>query len=540
MPGKQVHKDKRDYELASNLRKFSSTQVELARNIARSLNDWSGGPNPRLRQLSRSPYLYGSDVTPPTLVKAEYREKWPGLFSFNKVAAGDTETNVFSDDQEIILMSVTYKSKAALFYLKSFVEGEENVVERTHEITKREIGDVLKERNIDLEVMICDTPGTIVKEALSRLHAWKPDFFTFWNMDFDITKMMEAMEREGIDPADLFSDPSVPPNFRYFEYKKGNTQKVTASGKTMSIAIEDRWNWVTHPAMWQMVDSMPIYRILRVADGKDSSYALDYILDKEGLAKKLKIVDLKNASGLRWHEIMQEKYKIEYGVYNLFDSIALELLDEKTNDLGSNISLHSKNSDYKNFNSQPKRLCDDMHFWHLRQEVPEVIGSSSDQAEDELDKFVIGHSDWVVTLPSYMASPTGIKCVKDYPDYKTMVFVHVSDLDVVSTYPNVSQLLNISRKTCVFEFSRMKGISEHHRREVGVNLTGGRVNAVEIGQKILGMPEMDELVSEFCHENGIEAPLVDSRYIVAAPLEMKYPEEEPVPDQTMLDDVVTH
>jgi hypothetical protein len=113
-------------------------------------------------------------------------------------------------------------------------------------------------------------------------------------------------------------------------------------------------------------------------------------------------------------------------------------------------------------------------------------------------------------------------------------------LDVVSTYPNVSQLLNISRKTCVFEFSRMKGISEHHRREVGVNLTGGRVNAVEIGQKILGMPEMDELVSEFCHENGIEAPLVDSRYIVAAPLEMKYPEEEPVPDQTMLDDVVTH
>lgn len=86
----------------------------------------------------------------------------------------------------------------------------------------------------------------------------------------------------------------------------------------------------------------------------------------------------------------------------------------------------------------------------------------------------------------------------------------------------------------------MKGISEHHRREVGVNLTGGRVNAVEIGQKILGMPEMDELVSEFCHENGIEAPLVDSRYIVAAPLEMKYPEEEPVPDQTMLDDVVTH
>lgn len=400
-PGKQNHRDKRDYEEVSNLRKYSSTQIELPRNIAKSLNDWSAGPNPPLRRLARSPYLYGSDVTTPTLVKAEYKEKSPDLFSFNKVAAGDTETNVFSDDQEIILMSVTFEDKAALFYLKSFVEGEENVIERTRKMAEEQIGDVLKERNIDLEIMVCDTPGTIVKEALSRLHKWKPDFFTFWNMDFDITKMMEAMERENMDPADIFSDPSVPANYRFFEYKKGNTQKVTASGKTMSIAIEDRWNWVTHPALWQIIDSMPVYRILRVGDGKDSSYALDYILEKEEIGKKLQIIDLKGASGLRWHEIMQEKYKIEYGVYNLYDSIALELLDEKTNDLGSNISLHSKNSDYKIFNSQPKRLCDDMHFWHLRRTPQEVIGSSSDQAEDELDKLVVGIAEWInYTVPS--------------------------------------------------------------------------------------------------------------------------------------------
>lgn len=44
------------------------------------------------------------------------------------------------------------------------------------------------------------------------------------------------------------------------------------------------------------------------------------------------------------------------------------------------------------------------------------------------------------------------------------------------------------------EFSMMKDISEHHRREVGVNLTGGRVNAIEICQKIMKAPKLDEML----------------------------------------------
>lgn len=43
----------------------------------------------------------------------------------------------------------------------------------------------------------------------------------------------------------------------------------------------------------------------------------------------------------------------------------------------------------------------------------------------------------------------------------------------------------------------MEGITEEARREVGVNLTGGRVNAVEICQKILGAPTLDELLGRF-------------------------------------------
>ncbi|MFO5854564.1 hypothetical protein, partial [Klebsiella pneumoniae] len=116
---------------------------------------------------------------------------------------------------------------------------------------------------------------------------------------------------------------------------------------------------------------------------------------------------------------------------------------------------------------------------------------------EEDDRYGIAHNDWIVTLPSYMAGPNGLQCVKDLPNYKTLIFCHIADLDIVSTYPNVSQILNIARETCVMEFSMMEGISEHHRREVGVNLTGGRVNAIEITQKIMGAPKMDTLLEKF-------------------------------------------
>lgn len=121
-----------------------------------------------------------------------------------------------------------------------------------------------------------------------------------------------------------------------------------------------------------------------------------------------------------------------------------------------------------------------------------------------------------VTLPSFMAAPNGINCIQEAPDYKTLIFCHVADADLVSTYPSVSQQLNISRETCVSEFCRMEGISEHRRREVGVNLTAGRTNAVEICEKILGAPTLDRLLADFLGEVGP----IDESYRTRTPEEI--------------------
>lgn len=551
--GRRNHQEKKDYELASNLQEYKSTQLNLAANIAKTLGN-NPGHRPQQRMIQRSPYVYGSDVTSTCYMKSEYRDRYPDAVSFNTVAGGDIETDVVNGTDNIICMSVTHKKNVRLVYLKEWISDINDPIGETLREANRLIPSLIKDRELEIEVLIADTPAQVVMRCIEKLHEWKPDWFAFWNIDFDIGKIIKALQKEDIDLKVVFSDPSIPEKYKYFDYRKGNTQKTTASGKVMSINVEDRWNWVTHPATFQCIDSMTVYRVTRLAAGKEPSYSLDSILKKElndsyevtigadcaedvqGFMKKahhmtdgkggfvyyyvngelelnfqpevlktgdtvevrmdfgkLKIPETDQYTGLRWHEVMQSKHKIVYGVYNIVDSIRLEQLDEKIMDLASSITQYSKNSDFKNFNSNPKRLCDDLHFWYLNRPNKSVIGTASDEMSHPLDVHVVSHEDWIVTLPSYMAAAEGLACVEEMESYRTLIFTHVADLDIVSTYPNVSQILNIARETTVMEFCQIAGIPAGIRREFGVNLTGGRVNAVEMSQKVLNAPTMEML-----------------------------------------------
>lgn len=71
------------------------------------------------------------------------------------------------------------------------------------------------------------------------------------------------------------------------------------------------------------------------------------------------------------------------------------------------------------------------------------------------------------------------------------------DKTIVSTYPNVSQILNIARETCKLELGRVQGLREDTRRSIGVNLTSGRVNSIEITQRAMKAPPLDSLLSKY-------------------------------------------
>ena len=121
--------------------------------------------------------------------------------------------------------------------------------------------------------------------------------------------------------------------------------------------------------------------------------------------------------------------------------------------------------------------------------------------KDDNDEHVVGMNGWIVTLPSYMVIENGIRILEDFPDLPTQVRAHVADLDVAAAYPNGEIILNISKETTYRELCRIKGVSEEVQRKTGINLTGGKTNAVEFCMDIHQLPSFRELLEIYNKRN---------------------------------------
>jgi hypothetical protein len=518
------HKDKKEWEKLENLQQYKSTEIKLAADIMRKLDRIPAG-RMDLRQIAQSPFVYGTDVNSCVLTKHHYLSKWPNRISDNRVAVVDTETDMLKPNashdgfEEIVMASITMKSQIKLVLVRSFYEGmqDEAIIERIHEKFNFYLGDLqfpdgtgktksinlITQRGLKLEVVMVDDAGQAAKEIIETAHAWSPDVLAFWNIDFDMNKMIQAMEKRGYDLAKIFSDPEIPKNFQYFDYKQGPSQKVTASGKTMALAPAERWHEVICPASWYALDAMCVYLKLRIAGGKEPSYALDKILQKKLGIRKLKFKQCDHLSGPSWHKEMQMNHKFEYAIYNIFDCISVEMLDEKTTDLQSMVSLMTSHSEYKRFPSQPRRTCDDLHFLALENGL--VCAATSNKMMDDHDQHVISITDWIVTLPSHLVEENGLCLFEDLPDVRSYVRAQVADLDVEGTYPNVEILMNISKETTAQELCYIRDVPEIYRRAIGVNLSGGFVNAVEICMQVYNAPSFNTLLAEFDAEHASPA-----------------------------------
>jgi len=200
------HKDKKEWELLSKLQEFKSTQIDLVKNAALAL----GKPVPmngQLRFLARSPYLYGCDISTPAIVKYLYMQKFRDLQSRNSVAVSDTETDMLGQhphgQEPIIMQALTMRERVYVAIVKSYFAGWDlNTVEAKIQAAARHyMGQTMEDRKIQIEVELVDTEAEIVSNILKRAHQWQPDFLTFWNMDFDITKMDTAFQRHGYNHA---------------------------------------------------------------------------------------------------------------------------------------------------------------------------------------------------------------------------------------------------------------------------------------------------------------------------------------------------
>lgn len=490
----QNYEDKKEWEYLPKLQKYTTRQCNLTDAICKAQG--YGNPKSQLKMLARNQYLYGCDISTPTLIKASYQEKFNNLFTPNTVAVIDSETDMVNGDgKDPIILSITFRDKAFITIREDWIAGIAAPKETIVKALYKHLGKYIEERKIKFEIIITPHMDEMCIEVIKKAHEWQPDFVTFWNMDFDMTVMLDVLNAKGHNLADIFSDPRVPPEYRSFNYKRGPSVKQKADGTVENLASYDRWHVVECPASFQFIDSMCVYRQIRKANGKEPSYSLDSVLKNQLDLGKLYFdtgeSDAKPGS-VEWHVQMQLHYKVAYVVYNVFDDIGVELLDEKTRDLQTQVSVLSGYSEYGVFNSGPKRTSDKLHFFCLN--IGKVAGCVSDQMVSDLDNKLPELSDWIVTLPTHLVEDNGIPLLEELPDVRSLVRMYVSDADITSTYPNGEIIMNLSKETTMTELGRIKGINGSRQRLIGINLTGGPANATEIMTEVLKVPSAVELL----------------------------------------------
>lgn len=506
--GAQNHKQKKEWEKIENLIQGKSTQSTLVDNIYRALGEQYkiGKNNPTVRQAAASPYLYGADILSTAIIKKTYQDKYPIETKYS-VAVFDTETDVINGTNQIIMGTVTYKKVVYTVVQKDFLLGIANAQERVSAMMDKYLGEFVESRKLVSEMVIVDSELDVVALCMGKAHELKPDFLAIWNLDFDIGKIIDACDRRRVDPKTIFSDPIVPKEYQYFKYIQGPKQKVTASGLVTPIKPAAQWHTVVCPASFYIIDAMCAYKHVRIGKPEEQSYSLDAILNKELGMRKLKFEEASHIKEgtLQWHQYMQKNHKLEYIIYNRWDCISMEVLDEKIEDLTLTLPKFSGFSDFMNFKSQPRRTVDTLHYYCLEHGL--VIGTTSSEMNDEMDKETVGLDGWIVTLPAHLVADNGLCLIAEHPNMRTNVRAHVGDLDVSASYPNGQCVFNISKATTKKEITSIKGIDLQTQKMQGINLSGGHTNAVEFCTTMFKFPQLETLLEFF--EMGDAEPFTE-------------------------------
>lgn len=502
------HEQKKEFEEIINCDEYACTQAEMTKKSAKLLGMWGAR---RQSDVNESPYIYGTDITTPVLIHNDYRTKWPDLQTPSSLAIMDFETDVVHGHEHIISGSITFKDKVCIACTKDFLGVKiHNVEKAIHEAMNKHLSEYVKSRNIKVEIEIVDNPAQVAIALIKRAHEWQPDFLGFWNMPFDIGKISKAFDEYKIDPAFVFSDPSVPNDYKNFQFILGKENKTTATGKSSIKHIADLWHSVITPASFYCIDLMCLFKRLRVREKQRNSYKLDAILSEEINITKLRLDAAEGLEGLEWHYLLQTAYQIDYLIYNIFDCISVELLDEKTNDVAKGLRAAADISEIRRLNSNPKRLSDAMHFELFNQ--GKIIGSVSANMADDLCRLTPSMSGWIIALPAELQEGTGRRVILEYPCLETNIMVHSWDSDLASGYPTFGNILNVSKGTSRIEVCGIEGLKDIECRAVGINMSAIKTNAVEICQMVYDYPSMNELYTAFMQDGVVSVmPFPEAR-----------------------------
>lgn len=428
------HKQKKETEDISKLNRYTCTQSELPRVAASKLGSKYVGCK-AMRDIANDPYLYGTDIRAADEIMYKYTKKYPNYSSPNIVCALDIETNTLTD--EIILISVCMEDRIFTTILESFLPHQVDVTKILEDMARKNFPDREVAKTIKLEYKICKTELDVIRDAINKVHEWQPDFLAIWNISFDIPYIVDRLKQYDVDPAEVFSDPRLPDNYKYFKWKSGTTQKVTASGKVKPMAPQEQWHTVEVPATFFLIDAMSAYNFVRSGQALNpGGYSLNAIIETNlgSKFKKLHFDDpnTKNLTNLEWHQYMVANKPFEYVIYNQWDTLAMITLDNEIQDLKIKIRALSGIADYSIFNSGPKKIITNMFFFNLEHGQVMSCRPSITKDDDEDDESSVqALSNWIVMLDIDQIYPSKVNHIGDFyeNDHDQMIKEYVFDAD---------------------------------------------------------------------------------------------------------------
>lgn len=495
----RTFKDKREWLPKHKVDEHWSTDTMLDDNVNRVLGK-RPAHRPNIRQTNRNPYVMGTDMTSAVWQRISYKQKWPEYHARpNKVAVYDIETDVIGKyalakeeyGDAIIGATIAMHGKAVTVCLKDFVKAKSKDPEADFfRVLDRDMPDI--KPRFDIQFIQVDSELDIITKIFDTLHEWQPDVVACWNLAFDVPRTASRIEAWQRNPKDYFCDPRIPEKYKSFYFKKDMGSKVSASGRKMNKSFYQCWHTVVAPASFTWLDGASSYWFIRSHKGNLPSGALDYILKKEIKRGKFDIDEAEGYRGLDKHIFMQENHPVEYMVYNLYDCVGILDLESKNNDMTMTIPSMLGVSEYRQFSSSPAKVMNNFTEFLLfkRGKVP---GCTSDAMKDELDHYVVSEKNWIVALPTNNIANTGLQIVKEVPNDYSKVYIHCADLDVKSSYPTSTIIMNISRETTVLELSSIVGMEDSMRYRVGLNLMAGKTNAVSHCRYVHKLPGLFEL-----------------------------------------------
>ena len=493
------HEDKKEFEYKTKCRKILTTEREMPSKLWKELNGFAPKNNITYYQVKDNPYIYGCD-TPITSVLAEaFIEKNPKLVAPLTLAVMDYEWDVKDGTGEILCGVISMKKVVHLAVRRSFLKNVQGDLEqRIKDISNEYLGEVYKERGIKLKIDIVEDEHEVPLKLIDTAHQLKPDVLGFWSIAGDMNKMLNSFNKVGIDPANVFSDPSVPKAYRFFNWYEDKTRKLKSNGDVHIKHHTDLLHVVTTPASFHMQCLMALYKTIRAAK-QLKSFSLDNILHEELSLGKLKFKHLgkmlEKLSQLSWHKIMQERFPLEYLVYLQWDAIPVEMLNELTGDVSWGLRTLANKSSFKNIKSTPTILRDCQHFNFLKD--GKVIGVASKDMMTPMEKLVPDRNDWIKTLPTELRTGMGVKCILEDETVETLISIDNQDLDVESAYPTLTINLNISKFTRKYEVCKIQGFNRYKQRRFTISLTNVKGNAIQLAQDGWGFPLLNDLYDDF-------------------------------------------